>query len=69
MLKNVPNEVALMRVMWAKVMRMLDAYRKSVDTVQKKRQFVWSSENKVMMDLRQKLEAPFQINPPQVLGN
>jgi hypothetical protein len=67
MLKNVPTEDCPMRVMWAKVMRMLDAYRKSVDTAQKKRQFVWSSEYKIIMKLRQQLEAPFQIDPPQVL--
>ena len=69
MLEDVPTEDGPMRVLWARVKRMLEAYRKSVDTAQKNRQFVWSSENKIMMDLRQQLEAPFQINPPQVLGN
>ena len=69
MLNDVPTEHAPMKVMWEKGKRMLKIYRESVDTAKKKRQFVWSSENKIIMKLRQQLEAPFQINPPQVLGN
>ena len=68
MLKDVPTEEAPMRVMWAKVLRMLDVYRKSVKTEQN-REFdrLWSPENN--FPLRQKLQLPFQIDPPQVLGN
>ena len=69
MLKDVPTEEAPMRVMWAKVLRMLDVYRKSVKTEQKHGEFdrLWSPENN--FPLRQKLQLPFQIDPPQVLGN
>ena len=69
MLNDVPTEHAPMKVMWEKGKRMLKTYRESVDTAQKKRQFVWSSENKIIMKLRQQLQVPFRINPPQVLGN
>jgi hypothetical protein len=69
MLQNVPTEDDPMEVLWRRVTRMLKIYRESVDTAQKKRQFVWSSEYKIIMKLRQQLEDPFQINPPQVLGN
>ena len=67
MLQNVPTEDGRMRVVWKWVLRLLKTYRESVHTAQKKRQFVWSSENKIIMKLRQQLEAPFQIDPPQVL--
>ena len=67
MLNDVPTEHAPMKVMWERVTRMLKTYRESVHTAQKKRQFVWSSENKIIMKLRQQLEAPFQIDPLQVL--
>ena len=69
MLKDVPTEEAPMRVLWAKVLRMLEAYRKSVKTEQKHGEFdrLWSPQSNP--DLRKKLEAPFQINPPQVLDN
>jgi hypothetical protein len=67
MLQNVPTEDDPTEVLWRRVTRMLDAYRKSVDTAQKNRQFVWSSEYKIIMKLRQQLESPFQIDPPQVL--
>jgi hypothetical protein len=67
MLKNVPTEDGPMEVMWMRVLRMLKTYRESVGTAKKKRQFVWSSEYKIIMKLRQQLEAPFQIDPPQVL--
>ena len=45
MLKDVPTEEAPMRVMWAKVLRMLDVYRKSVKTEQKHGEFdrLWST--------------------------
>ena len=67
MLKDVPTEEAPMRVMWKKVVRMLDAYRKSVDTAQKHGKFdrLWSPQSNP--GLRLQLEDPFQINPPQVL--
>ena len=69
MLNDVPTEHAPMKVMWERVTRMLKTYRESVHNAQKKRQFVWSSENKIIMKLRQQLQVPFRINPPQVLGN
>ena len=67
MLKNVPTEDGPMRVMWAKVMRMLVAYRKSVDTAQKHKEFdpLWSPGRND--NLRQKLQETFRIDPPQVL--
>ena len=48
---------------------MLKTYRESVDTAQKNRKFDanWSPDNNP--GLRLQLEDPFQINPPQVLGN
>ena len=66
-LKNVPTEDAPMRVMWKKVVRMLEAYRKSVKTEQKHGKFdrLWSPQSNP--GLRLQLEDPFQINPPQVL--
>ena len=69
MLKDVPTEEAPMRVLWAKVLRILDVYRKSVKTEQKHGEFdrLWSPGNN--FPLRQKLQLPFQIDPPQVLGN
>ena len=39
MLKNVPTEDVEMRVMWRRVMRMLVAYKKTVDTAQKHGKF------------------------------
>ena len=63
MLQNVPTEDGPMRVLWARVKRMLEAYRKSVKTAQKHNQFDANSNP----GLRQQLEAPFQIDPPQVL--
>ena len=51
MLQNVPTEDGRMRVVWKGVLRMLKTYRESVDTAQKKRQFVWSSENQIIMKL------------------
>ena len=69
MLKNVPTEDGPMEVMWMRVLRMLKIYRKSVDTAKKNRKFDanWSPESNI--NLRVQLQAPFQINPPQVLGN
>ena len=69
MLKNVPTEDGPMEVMWMRVLRMLDGYKKSIDTAQIKGKFdrLWSPQSNP--DLRKKLEAPFQINPPQVLDN
>ena len=69
MLQNVPTEDGRMRVMWARVIRMLEAYRISVKTAQKHGKFDanWSPESNI--NLRQQLQVPFRINPPQVLGN
>ena len=69
MLKDVPTEIGPMRVLWARVLRMLEAYRTSVNTAQKHRMFddLWSPESNAA--LRLQLQVPFQINPPQVLGN
>ena len=69
MLKDVPTDDSQMEVLWRKVLRMLEAYRKSVDTAKKHRKFDknWSPESS--MNLRLQLQVPFQINPPQVLGN
>ena len=68
-LKNVPTEDDPMEVLWRRVTRMLKTYRESVDTAKKNRKFdrLWSPENN--FPLRQKLQLPFQIDPPQVLGN
>ena len=68
-LQNVPTEDDPMEVLWRRVMRMLKTYRESVDTAKKNRKFdrLWSPENN--FPLRQKLQLPFQIDPPQVLGN
>ena len=48
---------------------MLEAYRKSVDTANKNRKFDanWSPNSNP--GLRLQLQDPFQIDPPQVLGN
>ena len=69
MLQNVPTEDGRIRVVWKGVLRMLEAYRKSVDAAKKHGKFDanWSPDSNP--GLRQQLEAPFQINPPQVLGN
>ena len=69
MLQNVPTEDGPMEVLWRRVTRMLEAYRISVDTAKKNRKFDanWSPESNI--NLRVQLQAPFQINPPQVLGN
>jgi hypothetical protein len=69
MLEDVPTEDGPMRVLWARVKRMLEAYRKSVDTAKKNRKFDanWSPGSNP--GLRQQLAEPFQIDPPQVLGN
>ena len=69
MLEDVPTEDGPMRVLWARVKRMLEAYRKSVKTAQKHNQFDanWSPDSNP--GLRQQLQVPFRINPPQVLGN
>ena len=67
MLNDVPTEHAPMKVMWEKGKRMLKTYRESVDTAKKNRKFDanWSPGSNP--GLRQQLEDPFQINPPQVL--
>ena len=69
MLNDVPTEHAPMKVMWEKGKRMLQAYRKTIDTAQKHGKFDanWSPVNN--LGLRVQLQDPFQINPPQVLGN
>ena len=69
MLQNVPTEDGRMRVVWKGVLRMLEAYRISVDTAKKHGKFDanWSPDSNP--GLRWDLKAPFQINPPQVLGN
>ena len=69
MLQNVPTEDDSKRALWKRVTRKLQAYRQTIDTAQKKRQFDanWSPGSNP--GLRQQLEDPFQINPPQVLGN
>ena len=66
-LQDVPTDDSQMEVLWRKVLRMLEAYRKSIKTAQKKRKFDrnWSPDSNP--GLRRQLEAPFQINPPQVL--
>ena len=68
-LKDVPTEEAPMRVLWKRVVIWLEAYRASIKTAQKHGKFdrLWSPQSNP--DLRKKLEAPFQINPPQVLDN
>ena len=67
MLEDVPTEDGPMRVLWARVKRMLEAYRKSVDTAKKNRKFDanWSPGSNP--GLRLQLQDPFPINPPQVL--
>jgi len=67
MLQNMPTEDDSKRALWKRVTRMLDAYRKTIDTAQKNRKFDanWSPDNNP--GLRQQLENPFQIDPPQVL--
>ena len=69
MLQNVPTEDGRMQVVWKGVLRMLEAYRISVDTAKKNRKFDanWSPDSNP--GLRLQLQVPFRINPPQVLGN
>ena len=68
MLQNVPTEEDSTRALWKRVTRMLVAYRKSVDTAQKHKEFdpLWSPGRND--NLRQKLQETFQIDPPQVLS-
>jgi len=67
MLKNVPTEDGPMRVIWARVQRMLQDYKDLIRAAQSNKNFdrLWSPERND--DLRQKLQETFQIDPPQVL--
>jgi hypothetical protein len=67
MLQNVPTEDDPTEVLWRRASRMLVAYRKSVDTAQKHKEFdpLWSPGRND--NLRQKLQETFRIDPPQVL--
>ena len=67
LLRNVPNEDGPIRVMWARVQRMLLGYKDLIRAAQSNKNFdrLWSPESN--NDLCLQLEKPFQIDPPLVL--